>query len=174
MQILPFDDIENVSWANEAILRLYKDKVLNGKSENKFCPFDNVTRAEFAKMLMLAFDVNLVDENFPFTDVSQDEWCYPYVRSAYLVGVAKGIDDVTFGKERNITRQDLCTILYRIKNEAVSEELTFTDGNQIADYAVSAVKYMNEKKIVLLIDLLHLKDNHLHHLQYHQYILLLL
>ena len=39
-------------------------------------------------------------------------------------------------------------MLYRIKNEAVSTGLTFTDSSQIADYAVSAVTYMNEKKIV--------------------------
>lgn len=153
-EILPFDDIENVPWANEAILKLYKDKVLNGKSKNKFCPLDNVTRAEFAKMLMLAFDVKLIDDDFPFTDVSQDEWCYPYVRSAYLVGVVKGIDNVTFGKEQNITRQDLCTMLYRLltigKPELADDNANsdFNDADAISDYALTAISFMQKNGIV--------------------------
>jgi len=153
-EINVFEDIENVAWAHDAITRLYKDKVINGKEEGKFFPQDNVTRAEFAKILMLAFDVKLVDSEIPFTDVSENDWSYPYIRSAYLAGITKGTDSTTFGKDKNITRQDLCVMVYRLlltaKPELKEAEtvLDFNDADAIADYAKEAVKFMKKNSII--------------------------
>ncbi len=153
-EISPFDDIDSVPWAKEAIMKLYKDKVINGKTENLFYPQDNVTRAEFVKILMLAFDVKLVDEECPFVDVSENEWSYQYIKTAYLAGVVNGIDDVTFGKNMNITRQDLCTMVYRLLKtgnpefEALDINSSFNDAEEISAYAKEAVGFMQKNGII--------------------------
>lgn len=153
-EILPFDDLDSVLWAKDAITRLYKDRVINGKSEKLFYPMDNVTRAEFAKILMLAFDVRLVDDECPFTDVLPDEWSYQYVKTAYLAGVVKGIDEVTFGKNMNITREDLCTMVYRLiltgKPELsdLTGKSSFKDSANISEYAEDAVGFMQNNAII--------------------------
>lgn len=153
-EILPFDDLENVLWAKDAITRLYKDKVINGKSEKLFYPMDNVTRAEFAKILMLAFDVNLVDDECPFVDVLPDEWSYQYVKTAYLAGVVNGIDEVTFGKNMNITREDLCTMVYRLiltgkpELSSLTEQSSFKDSSNISEYAEGAVGFMQKNAVI--------------------------
>lgn len=153
-EISPFDDISNVGWASEAITALYKANVINGKSDRLFYPMDNVTREEFAKILMMTFNVRLVDAECPFEDISEDDWSYEYVRTAYLAGVVHGINETTFGKKFDITRQDLCVMVYRLLNiaensfESSKDVSAFVDKEDIADYAVEAVSFLKDNGII--------------------------
>lgn len=45
---LPFLDIGNGSWYLADVYQAYKDGIMNGKSDTKFAPEDNVTLAEIA------------------------------------------------------------------------------------------------------------------------------
>lgn len=139
-----FSDIANVPWAKEAITELYWAGVINGKSEECFAPNDLVTREEFAKMVTAAFKMNMVDDDFPFKDVSKNDWCYPYVKTAYLAGITKGVSETLFGKGQNITRQDVCVMLCNAVKAADYKldgtlNVSFKDENDIADYARDAV-----------------------------------
>ncbi len=49
---MPFDDMESAQWAAEAVGYLNEEGVVSGRSETIFAPMDNVTRAEFAKMVL--------------------------------------------------------------------------------------------------------------------------
>lgn len=148
-----FDDISDVDWAKNAITELYKEKIINGKEEKLFCPNEYITREEFAKMLMLAFEVRLVDDQCPFEDVSTSDWSYDYVRTAYLAGIVNGISEKIFGKEINITRQDLCTMVYRVfeignKNIETGLQTEFKDSYVIDDYAKDATMFLKDKNIL--------------------------
>lgn len=143
-----FDDISDVDWAKDAIIGLYNMGAVSGKENNKFYPNDNITREEFVKILMKVFDINLINEDIPFNDVDKEHWSYNYIRSAYLCGVVNGIDDSTFGIGTNITRQDLCVMIYRAyklnaEDAKMQEnaEVVFADGSSISDYAKEAVDY---------------------------------
>lgn len=148
-----FEDISEVNWAKNAITELYKGKIINGKEEKLFYPNDYITREEFAKMLMLAFEVRLVDDQCPFEDVSTSDWSYDYVRTAYLAGIVNGISEKIFGKEINITRQDLCTMVYRVfeignKNIETGLQTEFKDSYVIDDYAKDATMFLKDKNIL--------------------------
>lgn len=138
-----FDDIENVSWAKEAIMGLYKQGVIDGKLPRMFVPNDKVKREEFAKMLTLAFKLNLKPEEYTFEDVGENDWCYQYVRTAKAAGITNGVSDTVFGKGQNITRQDLCAMIYRglqaLNYEGQGVNLIFTDSEQISEYAKEAI-----------------------------------
>ena len=152
--IYPFDDIADIPWAADAITQLSYRGVLNGKSERLFMPNDNVTREEFAKIITVAFKLNLVNTECPFGDVDENNWAYPYIRSAYKAGIIKGVSDTEFGYGQNITREDLCVMINRMLTIG---ELTlpqvdggvFGDDGEISDYAKESVYYLERAGIIL-------------------------
>ena len=148
-----FDDIDSVEWAKEAIINLYYEGVLSGKAQNLFYPNDHVKREEFVKMLILAFKINLIGDDIPFTDVSPDAWYYSFVQKAYSAGITKGINNNEFGVGRNITRQDLCVMIYQTLKAGdytlkAGQPIEFKDKASIADYALEAVDLLSAAGIV--------------------------
>ena len=138
-----FSDMQGFDWAAEAVNELSRRGVVSGDGTGRFNPANNVTREEFAKMLVSAF--NLYDENSitAFEDVSQDAWYYSYVASAQANGVVSGMSQTQFGIGMSITRQDMAVMLKRVYDMAgvgnAEASSTFTDYNDIADYAKEAV-----------------------------------
>lgn len=45
---LPFKDVPESAWYYKAVLHMYSAGYINGKSENEFCPDDNIKRSEVA------------------------------------------------------------------------------------------------------------------------------
>lgn len=150
-----FSDIGGVSWARDAINGLADAGIINGKTDTEFAPNDNVTRAEFAKILMGVF--GLTSEAFTtssFSDVPTDAWYFNYVETAYNLGIINGVDDGVFAPNANITRQDMCVMVVRAAEvsgksiSAVNEAKVFADEASIADYAKSAVTTLQTGGIV--------------------------
>lgn len=139
-----FNDIASVPWAKDAIEYLYDLKVIHGKADNMFCPKDLVTREEFVKMLVSAANIPLTDEGVKYSDISENDWFYPYVATASNYGIVKGIDKDTFGAGENITRQDIAVLCSRLLTNAddplKDEILYFADHDNISGYAVDAVE----------------------------------
>ncbi len=150
-----FSDIGGVSWARDAINGLADAGVINGKTDTEFAPNDNVTRAEFAKILMGVF--GLTSDAFTtssFNDVSTSDWYFNYVETAYNLGIINGVADGVFDPNANITRQDMCVMVVRAAEvsgksiSAVNEAKVFADEASIADYAKSAVTTLQTGGIV--------------------------
>ena len=150
-----FDDLSTVEWAKESINYLYENGIVVGRGERRFEPEGNITRAEFIKMLVSAFD--LLDETAKaeFSDVSEQDWFYKYVASAYALGLVSGYPDGSFGADQYITRQDMAVMAYRVaylKNPNMFDQVTdsevFLDYDQIADYALEAIQKMKGLGII--------------------------
>ncbi len=141
-----FADVNKAHWAYDNIVSLYKKGIVSGKENKEFDPDGYVTRGEVAKMVCVAYKLERKGEN-PFEDVS-GKWYEDYVVACYENKLVSGITDTYFGGDEKITRQDLCTILYRLKNDTVNADLSFADSSEIADYAKAAVSYMNSCGIV--------------------------
>jgi len=147
-----FTDLADAEWAKEAILFLNSRGVINGNPDGSFRPNDNITRAEFVKMIAAALEVEESADNTPFSDVSADSWYAPYVAAAYKWGIVNGDENGNFYPEARITRQDMVVMLYRASkaelDAANTEEIAFTDRDAISEYALDAVRYFSAKKIV--------------------------
>lgn len=144
-----FSDLDSVPWADDAILYLYDKGIVSGNPDGSFMPNTNITRAEFIKIVVKAFDIAESAENV-FADVAETSWYAPYVFKAYAKGLVKGDDNNNFCPDAYITRQDMVTILYRALGP-VSEDVpqvTFTDKDTIANYAYPAVEYFAGNGIV--------------------------
>ncbi len=87
----------------------------------------------------------------PFVDTSNEE-----VLKAYGLGIVNGVSANQFAPGNNITRQEMCVMIYRAlqaaaKSPTLSGEpaFPFTDKNAIADWAMNAVKFCNQNSIML-------------------------
>ncbi len=143
-----FTDVDENFWAYDAIKNLYEKGIISGKGDKIFAPSDNVTRAEFVKILCEAMGVEIQDGNSGFDDVTEDKWYAKYVVTAYNNGWVTGISETEFGADLPISRQDLCTILYRMNGSQANSSSSFADNNEIADYAVDAVAFFSENGVI--------------------------
>lgn len=149
---MPFDDLEDVAWAVDAIAYLKDKNIINGVDDTHFAPNDLITREEFTKLLVLATEFYSPDAEVDLTDVSPDHWSYLYIASAYDFGLTSGVSETEFGMGQNITRQDMATMAYRAMQAAGKRiedgEADFTDSAQIAGYAAAAVGAMQKAGII--------------------------
>lgn len=125
--------------------------IINGKSARRFYPNDNITREEFVKIAVCAFEIN-EEENkeLLFKDVSKDDWYYPFVLKGVNSGLINGMSVDEFGVGIEITRQDMAKIIYSAVKDKITEEResTFGDFDTVSDYAKIAVASLNRAEII--------------------------
>ena len=150
-EAIPFEDMNGYDWATEAVEYLVNEGVINGKSEDVFAPQDNITREEFVKMIVVAFDIQLSENTNigNFKDVEEGVWYEPYVETAFSNGIINGVSDTEFGVGENITRQDVAVIIHRVKgNNAINYEgsSAFIDEESISAYAKESVEFVRNQE----------------------------
>lgn len=145
---IKFDDVQESNWAYDYVDFASVREIVNGIGDNVYNPDGTLTRAMFVTMLgRIHGNLGTYDEH-SFNDIEKDSWYEDYVSWASHNGIIEGYDEENFGPNDSITREQICTMLYRyIKFEGyklMSEDLDdFTDHALISDWAyesVSAVK----------------------------------
>ncbi|MBD3920686.1 S-layer homology domain-containing protein [Paenibacillus sp. PR3] len=118
-----FADIASVkSWAGRQIEVLAAKGAISGRSENVFDPKGNVTRAEFAKMLVRALNLESSNLTSSFKDVKSTDWFAPYVAAAAKKGIINGRTATTFAPNATITRAEMATMIARALSLTTSVE----------------------------------------------------
>ncbi len=147
-----FKDVNEDHWAYENIQKLYDRKIVSGKGNNQFAPNDNVTREEYAKMMVLALGSSITDSAVSYGDVKAGSWYQPYIATAVRDGLINGLGDGTVGIGKALSREDAAVMIERalaaegIKLDAGSAE--FGDQADIADYAASAISKLVQTGIL--------------------------
>ncbi len=151
---LTFNDIQDIEWAKVPVEALAGRNIISGTGDGLFSPDRNVTREEFAKMIIEAFDLEIPTATTELSDVAKDAWYYTYVASANQHDIVKGIGNNNYGVGTNISRQDMATMAYRaakISNLALKKDKpleAFLDDIEIADYAKESVSIMQQAGII--------------------------
>lgn len=92
----------------------YHHNIITGYSDGTFRPGNNVTRAQFTKIIVIAQEWNLQIPSTPhFTDVSTTHTFYAYVETAYYYGIIAGYSDGTFRPDNNILRGQITKMVYK-------------------------------------------------------------
>ncbi|MBV1818511.1 S-layer homology domain-containing protein [Clostridium cochlearium] len=107
-----FEDITGVNAHKNqtAIESLASRLIVNGRSENKFEPNANITRAEFATAIVKALGIEPKGENV-FKDVKKSDWFFDYVATANKYGIVKGISKDEFKPNATVTKQEAAIML---------------------------------------------------------------
>lgn len=134
---IPFVDLRN-HWSSEFVSKLYGLNIIAGKTAKRFRPDDTITRAELAKIAVLAFgyDVPATVTTKPFLDVEKSAWYAPYVQAVKQKGVIKGYSNGRFRPEANVNRVEALKILLEAAGVEVSapDSVSFKDVSRNAWY----------------------------------------
>lgn len=130
-----YSDLNKSHWAYSVIMDMTTKKILSGYPDNTFMPNKSITRAEFAKILVLT--LNLKEKNnISFQDVKKEHWAYNYIEvaSKYL-SAYKGEND---------------TLFFRPSDEAVREDVAVSvvmaAGLQDSSYKLSTLNKFSDKE----------------------------
>ena len=154
-----FEDT-STHWAKDIIEEMAEQGIINGFVENNvslFKPDDNITRIQFAAMVSKAMGISETDYadtklNFTDTDKIQD-WAIGYVKAMVALGYISGRSDddgktAYFDPDNTITRAEAFTIMGRIVGVADGQTLSYTDTDQIPDWAVMPIATLRDKGLI--------------------------
>lgn len=143
---------DNFEWAQEAVTNLSREGIINGYEDGTYKPENYVTRAEFAKMLVVTFGIYYQDAISVFSDVPTGEWYNSYIASAEAAGLVRGNGDGSFSPNATITREEMfifCAraiekfkgyqILEKTSPEIAPQVNAFVDGSTVSDWALDCV-----------------------------------
>ena len=140
-------------WAEKSV-REVVNKGYMELENGKFFPNVDATRLGYVKALAKLAKVNPADymNKTVLNDVKAGTTDAGYVNWAYEKGIIKGTGEGDFEGDRNITRQEIATILNRYEkamnlNLSKKDVVDFSDNDKIADWAKEDVKEAHEKGI---------------------------
>jgi hypothetical protein len=115
-----FKDLANVDAALKAkIDALLSKGMFEGVSADSFGITENLTRAQFAKILVLVYGVKVdaTVKTSSFSDVKADDsangWAIPFIEAAKTAGLIDGMTDTTFAPGDNVTIGQFATALIK-------------------------------------------------------------
>lgn len=149
-QVKTFADI-TAHWAKKDIEFLATKGLVKGVSANSYQPDRQITRAEFATLLVNVLNISTASvSETKFSDVPAGAWYYKTVNAAFTAGLVKGVSATRFDPERNVTRQEMAAMVmnalsYKGKSIEVSQQdieaklAKFNDRGQVAVWAKNPV-----------------------------------
>lgn len=123
-----FSDVSSENRYYDSIKILSGLGIINGYEDGTFGPDKDVTRAEFATMLMRAMASAGIGSSdpagTPFTDLGDASWAIGDVRTAYDLGIINGMTATTFEPNSNVTYEQalkmiVCALNYGGQAEAI-------------------------------------------------------
>jgi hypothetical protein len=148
---LAFTDIQG-HWAANFINALAKQGYISGFKDGTFKPDQKMTRAEYAALLVKAFNPSPKRDGKPFKDVADDYWAKDVIQQAYRGQFLSGFEDNTFKPNDNTQRvQVLVSVVNGLGLSASDPNALnlYDDRNDIPDYAKDEVTTATKKEIVV-------------------------
>jgi hypothetical protein len=125
-------------WAESAIRSLVTSEAISGYPDGTFRPDNTISRAEFASIIVKAFNIP-TDSSKLFADTA-GHWAQEAIASAYAAGIIGGYDDMSFGPDDPITREQMAVMIVKAKGLVPDgSTLSFNDQNSISPWASESV-----------------------------------
>ncbi|MDF9409024.1 MAG: Cellulosome-anchoring protein precursor [Pelotomaculum sp. PtaB.Bin013] len=126
-------------WAEASIKKLVALGCISGYPDGSFKPDNNITRAEFATILVKAFKLDNKGGKI-FADTAA-HWAKDYIAAAAANGVVNGYDAGAFGPDDLITREQMAVMVVKAAKLATesSQGTSFKDSSAISPWAAGAV-----------------------------------
>lgn len=163
------DDLTGHAYEEE-IRELMKLGIITGYDDGTIRPNRDVTRAEFAKMVVKSFELGADAESasienagftaaaaatLTFKDVLPGEWYYNDIATAVNAGIIQGHEDNTFRPNDLISRQQMASMVSRalkakgiIIDVSETKALSFTDTSTISEDHKEDVRILTHLKII--------------------------
>jgi len=104
--------VHTTDYFYEAVTYLACHGAISGYSDGSFRPYNNTTRGQLSKIVVLAVGWSIDTSGGPhFSDVPTTNPFYQYIETAYHHDVISGYSDGTFRWGNNVTRGQLSKIV---------------------------------------------------------------
>jgi polygalacturonase len=138
-------------WAQQTVTDLGSKLIVNGTDAGLFNPDREMTRAEFAAVLVRGLGLKPETGKSSFTDVPEAEWYNGMIRAAAAYGLVGGFEDGSFRPGEKITREQAMVMIARAMQVTRLDTLPhasgdasllqrFEDRNLVSDWAAESLK----------------------------------
>ena len=145
----PYSDIDEESPYYDDVKFVTENGLMDGLPGGLFAPDLTLSRAMAVTILWRAEGCPVVNYLMQFEDVAEDEWYSEAVRWASAEGIVNGYDEVTFGPNNEVTREQLAAILYRYLQYHDGGfdglwmfQLDYDDAADVSDWAYEPVCWL--------------------------------
>ncbi len=111
-----FEDTDDIS-----VKHIYSFGIINGKTDTEFCPYDNITREEFSKILselcrFLPNNVINTSSGISYRDKDEiSDWAVDSIATVTASGLMHGDKNGNFNPKDNITKEQAIVTLLRLQ-----------------------------------------------------------
>ncbi|HEU4964775.1 MAG TPA: S-layer homology domain-containing protein, partial [Bacilli bacterium] len=164
-QAYSFNDVVGHPYARNSLETMFSKGIMRPKDNNEFGVYENITRGEFATMMVKALDIpleydasNMTFDDVPNVAVPGALWDYRYIETAVKKGIIRGIGPRVFAPNASLTREQAATMIARALNlkegidtdkDLASLQKLFTDANTVNYYAIPAVLAVAKSDIIV-------------------------
>ena len=131
---MTFMDVQPTDYFYVPVRYLFCEGAISGYADNTFRPYNNTTRGQLSKIVVLAEGWPIDITGGPhFNDVPSGSAFYPYIETAYNRHVISGYADNTFRPGANVTRAQLSKIVVNAQGWTIDT----TGGPHFTDVPVT-------------------------------------
>lgn len=143
-----YSDVSADAWYYNAVEFVHSNRLMQGTGEG-FEPEANMSKAMLVTVLWRMKNEPNNQSDVKFADVEDEQWYTKAIAWAVSESIVLGYDDMHFGTNDNITREQLAVILYRYAEKSgidVSacddvDLSVYGDADLISEFAVPALKW---------------------------------
>ncbi|MCQ4863485.1 S-layer homology domain-containing protein [Pseudoflavonifractor phocaeensis] len=152
---LSYGDVPEGVWYYDAVQFVTERGFMEGSDTGDFLPETPTTRSQFAAVLYHMEGEPEAADSAAFTDVPSDAWYAAPVSWASGAGLIQGVGGGQFLPDESIHRQDLIVMAYRYAQHKgcdmtrQADLSAFRDADEVADYALTAVRWAVAEGVVL-------------------------
>lgn len=138
---IDYSDLSKTHWAYNQIQELTNENILVGYPNGTFHPDENVTRAEFATMVIKTVGQSNAEikETISFNDIDPTFWAWEMIQRAVTFDIVKKSPDNSFYPQAEVTRAQALTF---VVNALSTEHITEAQARQ------ALAKQYNDYKII--------------------------
>lgn len=130
-----YTDVNTYDNCYYSALRLQDMGIMDGCGDGTFNAQSNITRAEFTKIIVYMMDKDgealALSSSPAFGDVPHENWASPYINYAVIKDILSGYSDGRFCPDKNISYQEVLTVLLRTIGYKESDVGYFWPNNYI-------------------------------------------
>lgn len=142
-------------WAEQEINVLASKLLVQGNAAGMFEPDREISRAEFAALLIRSLGLSERQADEAFKDVAVDAWYAGSIAAAVQIGLMKGSGNGNFRPEDRISREEMVVMIARAaafagqeSGAAGSASQSFSDYGDISDWAKDSVDWAAQAGLV--------------------------
>lgn len=139
-------------WAEAFIQGLFDKGLISGFSDGTFKPDAKMNRAQYAALLVKAFNPTPKRPGAPFSDIADNFWAKDVIQQAYRAQFLSGFPNNIFRPNDNVQKVQVLVSLVsglNLGSSELSPLIAYNDRSQIPDYAKDKIATATKKGIVV-------------------------